>query len=208
MKACPFCCVTLLLLVARTAPGQGTLLFDQQSSTLEGRASGTVNNIQGLSPFGQSFVPALSEVGFIRLYLSDLTPGGTGATVAVNLRADSITGALLGSSEPVFIPAWFLGYTNLFFATPVSVTPLTTYYFQIAVKAGDPLGTRILVGDLDYPVGTVFLQGAARPLWDLWFREGIVIPEPASWLLLLAGCGILTRRRRTESPAPTNAGAA
>src|SRR5437870_5287481 len=89
-----------LFSVACSAGGQGTLLYDQQSVN-NSLPAGILHDIQPYEPIGQSFTPGLSSVGFVRLNLSDaITGNGVGATVYVNLRADSITGPILGSTDP------------------------------------------------------------------------------------------------------------
>src|ERR1041385_1670739 len=101
---------TLALIVwlfTATARGQGTFVYDQQSSD-ESQLGGGAASIRPNQPFGQSFAPALPSVGFIRLYLSDDAFNSLGATVYVNLRADSITGAILASSVPVFVADRFV----------------------------------------------------------------------------------------------------
>ncbi len=138
--------------------------------------------IQSNQPLGQSFTPSLSSVGFIRLFLIDgVRNNGLGATVYVNLREDCITGPVLGLSGPVFMPDNFGigsgGYTNFFFSSPVPVTPGATYYLQP--------------------------NGAAVPFDDLWFREGVFVPEPSWALLILVGGGVFVyaRRRRIKMAA-------
>ncbi len=66
---------------------QGTFLYDQQSSTNETPTSGGAQPvIQQSTPIGQSFTPAFSAVGFVRLKLYDVNPNnGLGATLYVNL---------------------------------------------------------------------------------------------------------------------------
>src|SRR5262245_18890354 len=118
---------TLLSLAAITANAQGAFIYDQQSAT-EATAGGGAAFIQRLQPFGQSFTPTLPSVGFIRLLLSDAGVNGLSSVVYVNLRSNSITGPVLGSTEPVFLPDGFgvfgsSPYTNFFFATPVPVNP-------------------------------------------------------------------------------------
>src|SRR6266567_12350 len=143
---------------------QGTFVYDQQSSTesFPGEANAL---IQPDGPVGQSFTPSLTAVGFIRLDLFDWNNNnGKGATVFVNLRANSIGGTILGSSTPVFMPDGFAvhsgGFTNFFFQTPVSVTPGTTYYFDLVAQAGsDTWGVRRYFFGSDYPGGTEFISG-------------------------------------------------
>jgi hypothetical protein len=198
MKSYSLTLQSLLMLSALAAHGQGTFIYDQQSATSQSFDYGAP--IQEQQPTGQSFTPTLSSVRFVQLEFGDSRPGnGVGATVYVNLRADSLTGTVLGSTDPVYMPDGFrYGITNFFFATPVAVTPGTAYYFQPVVQSGDSLWD-IINGPYNYPGGTLFANGVPNPNgFDAWFREG-VIPEPPSGLLVLAGLaavGVARRLRR------------
>jgi hypothetical protein len=93
----------------------------------------------------------------------------------------------------------FYGSVNFSFANPVSVTPGTTYYFDVAVLSGDNWGFMSL-GDT-YSNGTFYGGQSPFPGADLWFREGIIVPEPSTLSLMLTGsvmAGLLTRRRRVK----------
>jgi hypothetical protein len=194
----------IFLNVVALAHGQGTFVYDQQSADESNQSGeGGGGTIQSNEPFGQSFTPTLTSVGFIRLWLADENLGNNlGATVSVNLLADSITGEVLAESLPVSLPDGFgdgtgsdrNGYANFFFSTPATVAPGTTYFFQVVVQSGD---TMYAYGDgYGYAGGTEFLQGTAVNSEDLWFREGIVTPEPSvSWLILF-GSGVLLYARR------------
>src|SRR5260221_12356346 len=128
MNAKPLALQLAVLSLASSAQGQGTFTYDQQSA-FEGIVPEPYVTIQTNQPLGQSFTPSLSGVGFVRLWLGDDRPGNsTGATVYVNLRSDSITGPILGSTDPVFMPDGFgaggsQSLTNFFFPLPVTVTP-------------------------------------------------------------------------------------
>ena len=115
------------------ASGQGTLLYDQQSATTGIAHFG--NSINQSQPIGQAFTPSLSAVGFVQLQLfNGFNP--TNATIAVNLWADSLGGTLLGTTEPVSLPARFgTSNTNFLFLSPVAVTPGNTYYFQPIIQS-------------------------------------------------------------------------
>jgi hypothetical protein len=182
----------------RFAEAQGSFVYDQQSA-VEGNPGEGGLNIQAFQPLGQSFTPALSSVGFVRLRLTDPLVGNSlGSTIYVNLRVDSITGSIMGSTAPVSIPDGFGiggdGYVSFLFSTPLTVTPGVLYYFQPVVQSGDP--TSIGFGNgFGYPGGMFFFQGQPSPSSDLWFREGIIVPEPGTWALLLLGSWAICWRR-------------
>ena len=110
-----------------SALGQGTFVYDQQSSDESHYMEGSAG--LGLQP-GQSFTPALPSVGFIRLYLYDGFRNGLSGTLNVNLRSDSITGPVLSSAIPVTLPDGFAGTVDFLFSTPVSVTPGELTFFN------------------------------------------------------------------------------
>src|SRR5262245_28712624 len=59
-------------LAAVLARGQGSFVFDQQSSTNETAwPYGAGVNIQQADPYGQSFVPTFSALNFVTLNLND-----------------------------------------------------------------------------------------------------------------------------------------
>jgi hypothetical protein len=180
---------------------QGTFQYDQQSIN-HSIPPNLVYDIQGNEPIGQSFTPLLSSVGFVQLEPFDGNPNnGLGATLYVNLRSNSITGPILGSTDPVFLPDIPSGggVTNFLFSTPVSVVPGITYFFEVVVQSGD-FWTLNTLGANDYSRGAMFLQGVAQPLNDLWFREGVIVPEPSTAALLVAAGALLCVRRKKSHP--------
>ena len=184
LVACAFC------LLALCAHGQGTFIYDQQSADenhyLEGGAG------LGQQPIGQSFTPMLNTVGFIRIYLVGGAFGG--GTFTINLRSDSITGNVIGSTTPV--AASGSGPVNFVFDAPVAVTPGLTYFFQPVVQSGGGWGA--FLAGYNYPGGTAFVNGSALPGSDFWFREGAVVPEPSASALLVIGGGVFFYARRLQ----------
>lgn len=178
---------------------QGTFLFDQQSSTDESTPGyfGTGVMQQMLPPFGQSFTPTLSSIGFIRLKLSDGNINdGLGATVFVNLRSGSISGPIIGTTDPVSMPSLFLGVAQFTLRNSVPLTPTSTYYLEPVLQSG---GTWCLfAGSLSYPGGSFYENGQPVLQTDLWFREGTVVPEPSTFALLALGASALVWRRRSR----------
>lgn len=194
-----------LLLTALAAQGQGSFLYDQQSSTTGANAFGGPV-LQDASPYGQSFTPILASIDFVQLAFFDYQAGNSlGATIYVNLRADSITGPVLGATEPVFMSDGFGigGFTatptNFSFATTISLTFGAVYYLEPVVQLGDLFG--ISAGEYNYPGGSVFYQGVALTGSDIWFREGAVIPEPSAFAIVLLGAGVAAWMRRNRRGA-------
>lgn len=201
MKNSIFTSATLALVVATlVAHSQGTFIYDQQSVPNDTTGGEGAPVIQANGPVGQSFTPLLPGVGFVRLFLFDSSLNGIGATIFLNLRSDSMTGPILGSTQPVFMADGFTGRTNFLFPTEVAVSPGTTYIFELVVQSGD--NWRVIdAPNFNYPGGTAFGQGLPAPPFDLWFREGIIVPEPSSLVLALAGFAcfaVLIRRRRNR----------
>jgi hypothetical protein len=101
------------------------------------------------------------------------------------------------------MPDGFGARTNFYFPNLVSVTAGTTYYFQPVVVSGDAWA----IGHdthFNYP-GEMIFAGQTAPGFDLWFREGIFIPEPSSALLLVTGAIFLVyghRMRTKHQKAP------
>lgn len=191
----------LILWSACGVKGQGTFIFDQQSSTDETppplNAGGP--RIPGYPDygFGQSFTPSLSSVGFIRLLLSDAnTSDSIGAVVYLNLRS-SVSGSIIGTSSSVTMLNGFSGAENFFFSTPVPTTPGIPYYFEAVEQTGGPWNM-FGIGDT-YPGGSAYNAGSPQN-GDYWFREGIVVPEPSSAAFMLLGVlGCLFARRTSRS---------
>ena len=195
--------LAFLPLLPVLANAQGTFIYDQQSSD-ESNGGLTGITIQLGQPVGQSFTPSLDGVRFVRLHLLDANKGnGVGATVYVNIRSDSITGAILSSTDPVALPdGWgspTSGYVDFFFPATVPLEPGTTYFFQPVVQTGDSWG---MLGDaFNYPGGTSYVLGNPNSAIDYWFREGLVVPEPSVAVLLLVGAAafVYANRRQTRS---------
>jgi hypothetical protein len=189
--SCYSALVALTFLLACAAFGQGTFVYDQQSS-IESDLGGQGFAIQTFQPMGQSFTPSLDGVGFIRMHLARGS-FDQGAVIFLNLRTDSITGAVFAATSPVTLPVGFIGTVDFLFPNQVPLTPGTTYYFQPIIQSGGPFSAS---GDtFRYPGGSGFLNG--NPVSeDLWFREGIIVPEPSVTGLLLVGAGLFVFARR------------
>src|SRR5438874_901476 len=80
------------------AYGQGTVIYDQQSSVDGAYLEGANGDVRTLT-MGQSFTPTLDSVGFVRLFINNAYPSDTtNGVFYVILRSGSISGPILGTS--------------------------------------------------------------------------------------------------------------
>jgi hypothetical protein len=188
--------LAIATLAASLGWGQGTLEYDQQSSTDETPPLyGEGEALQAFTlPYGQSFTPSLDAVGFIELKLDDPTAGFGGGMLWVNLISGSIAGPVMASTEPIDLIGGFAGTFDFIFSAPVQVTPGVQYFFVPEEALG---GTVVnIIGGTDFPYagGSLYNDGSNSGGYQYenwWFREGIIVPEPASTVLLLLGVGAL-----------------
>jgi hypothetical protein len=187
-------------LAAGSLLAQGTFVYDQQSSTNEGTPPYGGDPVQSIpTPWGQSFTPGLSGIDFIRLELADVNPlDGSGASMYINLRSDSITGAIIATTQPVTMPNGFAGHPDFFFPARVPLTPGVQYYFEAIVDpSSGPFSTT--VSSFYYPGGSYIAGGSPALQSDLWFREGIVT-EPSSLCLVVMGGAAVVLGARGRTP--------
>jgi len=173
--------------IACSALGQGSFQIDQQTSGT-GFPATYVEFLT--STVGQTFVPQMSSVGSVQVFLSDSYSGGSGVMCYMNLRANSLDGVMLGTTEAIYVPVGFTASTNFLFSSPVNVTPGATYAFEVVVQSGDRLNVG-KVSDSDYPNGSAYNKYISTIGLgvDLWFREGVItdVPEPASISVFVLG---------------------
>lgn len=121
----------------------------------------------------------------------------SGATIHVSLLSGSINGTVVSSTAPVFMEDGFAGVATFLFPSSVPVIPGMTYYFTLTLHPGGDQWAVDIEG-FNYPGGSSYYQGMATG-GDLWFQEGIVVPEPTvTALLLLAGMTFCCRRKIVE----------
>jgi hypothetical protein len=182
--------ITVILLVSLTVFAQGFMVIDQQSTNAPEGGLGIVSN----QPMGQSFKPSLSTINYVSLLLYDGNfMNVAGATVYVNLRSNSIDGAVISSTAPVFLPDRFLGTTNFIFGNTVSLVPEATYVLEVASADGDDFGA--VRSDRSYTRGSIISEGIFYPGNNLWFQEGIInTPEPSALALASLSCLLLGSR--------------
>ncbi len=187
-------CLSVLTLVsaAQLVFAQGTVIFDQQSSDETRVLEGGIGFGHGV----QSFTPTLDSIAFVRLVVfNDFT-----SIYLVNVRRDSPAGPILGTSDNLMVPKTSSQTPiTLVFSTPVDLTPGTTYYLEpVALLGGGLLNQS---GYL-YPGGTLFVDGVPSGSgFDMWFREGIMVPEPGPVALVFLGMAVWLLKPRSVTKA-------
>jgi hypothetical protein len=199
----------LSLFLTVVAHGQSILVYDQQSPA-DGRTS-VPSSTQPDSPnspnpvirLGQSFTPSLSGIDFVELRVGR-AGSETPTSVLINLRQDSILGTILGSTETRYVPLGPVSVFTLYFPNQIPLLPGTTYFFDVQVpyttttpngvtgSGGATVDTDSLDNQFNYHGGVAYRGTNALTSYDLWFREGTIvpIPEPSSIALFTMGGGL------------------
>jgi hypothetical protein len=212
--------VALVALACAAVPATATTLVVDSGTRIQ-----TMSFAGGV--FGQSFIAPGTDLQSIGVQFATLNPTAAQDSVTITVREGAgLTGAVLGSSTivPVNVgrndPKVF---TDIDF-TGVTLVSGASYTFTLVNNGSGPRNG-ILFGPslIDPPFGQVFgpdayadgdllFSGSAfspcRTLdrCDLNFRvtaTTAVIPEPASWALMIAGFGLVggTLRRRAQQAA-------
>lgn len=183
-----------------------------QANTASPGGGALIHSIQASGPIGQSFTPLLPSLDVVELLTIDFgdQPNGLGATLQVNVRAASIAGIIVATSNPVALPDNFGaatvtfpnggGVTHFDFGASVPLVPGSLYVIEPIVVAGDSWGLVDILGL--YGNGSAIVSGHATP-GDWWFREGPSrIPGPPTLALFGAGLFAMAaaRARNTDGP--------
>jgi hypothetical protein len=155
------------------------------------------------APLGQEFTPQFDRVDFVQLLICCEQYQ---ESIFVRIREGSMAGPVLGTSA-------FFDFDDMLatfrFGPPIELIPGDVYVIEIVntnfvgqsmVVFGDPISQPNSV----YEGGRMILAGQANPGADLWFQEGMGIPEPSTGFMLALGLAALrpaTRRLRVSGPA-------
>jgi len=125
-------------------------------------------------PIGQEFVPSHTSLTFVDLWIQNSTSSADdSAYVYVVIRADSITGTELGTSNTVLIPKPFYDVVRFFFAVPVGLVPGQRHVIEARTQG--PGGPLLAAGDLAGScagVSGIFLGHRFANGEDFWYRTG------------------------------------
>ena len=181
----------VLWLLVNHARGQGSLVVDQASGTLEESVVNAYRTPD--NQLAQSFTPSLNAVGFVQLRSLFTFPQGNTVTVAVNWRQGAYDGPIISSTDPLVIIG-FADVGTFYFPGNIPVTAGQMYFFDPVLKSAGSVD----VGFKDpssYLGGNLWGNGVISQTGDLWFREGTVVPEPATFALVGLGLGVICLRR-------------
>lgn len=181
--------IPIFLSSALLVHGQGTFLWDQQST---GFLDGSAPIID--QPLGQAFTPTQSSMDVAAFNLSNVSTSP--AEVEMNILSGSITGTVLGTSMPVTIPGATFGSYDFFFAAPIDLTPGMQYYLQPVTVSGSGIDANTV--NVPVPTGGAIYNGVLHNGFDFWYQEGIVVPEPSLSALFVVASGIVFLRRRRK----------
>src|SRR5437867_1738311 len=134
--------------------------------------------------FGQEFIPNLSSLDFVDLYVDALIRSSQSSSLRVEIRSDVFDGPIIGVSSPLFYGPHsnFIGEAHFIFANPAPLIPGQRYvirpnddaFFDNIIGIGVPVaGT-----GPSYDAGRWLYSGVDTTGRDAWFREGVIVPEP------------------------------
>ncbi|MEZ5964245.1 MAG: hypothetical protein R3F56_10405 [Planctomycetota bacterium] len=119
---------------------------------------------------GQEFVPTQSTIEVVDLLINAQGAGTT--TARVRIRRNTITGPLLGTSDPVTATGTTVREEHFHFPTPVTVTPGARHVVEVVYVSGTRLGV-FATATASYAGGRSIFMGAPRATDDLWFEVGL-----------------------------------
>lgn len=209
------------LLIGSVAGPTRAETIDQQYLPITGQGYNT--GVSSNLPIGQEFTPTIGALDFVDLFIGDAgSDAGPGASFEVNIRAGSIGGTILGTSNVAFVADGtntgvglyedFVVTRFTFDATVILTPGLVAVIEVVQLPPITPPNNNFLVygGPLTnstYAGGRAIIDGAAASAFDFAFRQGVnaaVIPEPSTLalctpVLLIGLAGWRSTRRRSAS---------
>jgi hypothetical protein len=155
-----------------------------------------------MTPVGQEFVPTLNAMDFVDAAFTTREGGFDTITMQVLIHESTITGPVVGASamDTFSASAFFGGVHRFEFPSTVPLVAGNMYVLDFVqqLPVGNFIGTD---PSMAYPGGQMIRGGAPFDGFDLWFREGVMVPEPSTSLLALVGILLLFTFKRTGPPA-------
>ncbi len=112
----------------------------------------------------------------------------------MNLRAGAYNGPIVSSTDPVILVNHLTQIGTFYFPGEIPVTPGELYFLEPVLQSAGFLNIGIKFPS-SYAGGSAWNNGL-EGTGDYWFREGIVVPEPGTfWLLLFGSCVFVWRWR-------------
>jgi hypothetical protein len=176
----------------------GLRLYSTGQEFMADQANGSINDppvVSGLplpGSIAQSFTPLLPSVDFIQVDIYLLTSDPQ--TFYFNLRANDPNSPIFASTVPVVLSNRSNKKELFYFPNSVSLIPGNVYFFEPV----DASNGRMSIGYLSpsgYTRGDLWSNGGKDPDADLWFREGVIVPEPSAAILVGLGGLILLFRQ-------------
>jgi hypothetical protein len=147
-----------------------TLILDQKQESIRG-----TSQIQVSEPIGQSFIPTLSPLAAVEVYIRTMNPGFGDDTITCRIRDSTIGGTILGiASQLVTVP--FEGWVRFTFDPPIQVNPGSTYVIELDANT-ETFGWRY-EQDNPYPDGVSISNGNPLSELDRTFRTYALLLPP------------------------------
>jgi len=139
--------------------------------------------------FSQSFTPTLSSLDAVDVVL--FVPGTQSLSLQLSVfMSDGLGGPLKGSTNFMTIPSSSESIPVEFtFQTPIVLQPGMIYTFSIGGLSMSQFSVRY--GSDTYAGGQMFDATFVYPNQDLYFGEGLSVPEPGSASFFVSGFFIL-----------------
>jgi len=182
------------ILITPTPSWADPFVVDQAHTTAPFQGYSTPSGLNG-----QEFVPALASLDSVELQMNSQT--STLGSALINIRAGTIVGAILGTSNTLVMTNVGNPVQLYHFDFPGSVplVPGNTHVIEVVNVAGGSIGMFLGggFGGGTYAAGHAIHFDVQQIDDDLWFREGPVVPEPSTaTLTALALLGLLAHSHR------------
>jgi hypothetical protein len=176
-----------VFLIGISPLGAQGLLVDQQWNPPGGAdfyiSFGTSTQYSGLSSIvGQEFRPTMDTLNGAELFLGSTTgPTGPATPLVLRVRIGSITGAVIGASDPFVLLPWTTTTAKFEFPDAVALRPGDPYVLEL--QTASPDAHLFVLGSSrgGYPSGDMIIGTTRVPNADFFFREGVIL-DRKQWL--------------------------